>query len=225
VIRAGKAVTVLAGDDTFRLVIDGETVAVASRAASSEIHRYKAYATLPRKAVTRCPELRLNASDAAKLAELVQFLSGWLARDPGRLASRLRRQPRPTAPRSCGRTWTVSFSCSAATAGNCSAGTAIMPTARPSSHEDSPLRSRRPARGYRFPPGTAFCAVRAVIQQSAGIRSSDCSGTGVPGAGRGQASYLLSASTRRSMSSSTLPDLGSCRPASWSLSSALVRPS
>ena len=47
---------ILAGDDTFRLVIDGETVAVASRAASSEIHRYKAYATLPRKAVTRCPK-------------------------------------------------------------------------------------------------------------------------------------------------------------------------
>ena len=44
-IQAGKAVTVLAGDDTFRLVIDGETVAVAARAASSEIHRYKAYAT------------------------------------------------------------------------------------------------------------------------------------------------------------------------------------
>ena len=56
VIHARKAVTVLAGDDTFRLVIDGETVAVASRAASSEIHRYKAYATLPRKAVTRCPK-------------------------------------------------------------------------------------------------------------------------------------------------------------------------
>jgi len=29
----------------IRLVIDGETVAVAARAASSEIHRYKAYAT------------------------------------------------------------------------------------------------------------------------------------------------------------------------------------
>ena len=50
-------------------------------------------------------------------------------------------------------------------------------------------------------------------------------GTGVLGVGRGQAYYLLSASTRRSMSSSTLPDLGSCRLASWSLSSALVRPS
>jgi hypothetical protein len=50
-------------------------------------------------------------------------------------------------------------------------------------------------------------------------------GTGVLGVGRGQACYLLSASTRRSMSSSTLPDLGSCRLASWSLSSALVKPS
>jgi hypothetical protein len=29
----------------IRLVIDGEMVAVAARAASSEIHRYKAYAT------------------------------------------------------------------------------------------------------------------------------------------------------------------------------------
>jgi hypothetical protein len=55
-IHAGKTVTVLAGDDTFRLVIDGGTVAVASRAASSEIHRYKAYATHPRKTVTRCPK-------------------------------------------------------------------------------------------------------------------------------------------------------------------------
>jgi hypothetical protein len=27
------------------------------------------------------PEVRLNASDAAELAELQQFLSGWLARD------------------------------------------------------------------------------------------------------------------------------------------------
>ena len=136
------------------------------------------------------PEVRLNASDAAELAELLQFLSGWLARDPGRLASRLRRQPRPTAPRSCRRTWTVSSSCSAATtAGNCSADTAIMPTVWPPSHEDSPLRSRRPARGYRSPPGTAFCAVQAVIQQSVGIGSSNCSGTGVSGVGG--AGFLL----------------------------------
>ena len=31
------------------------------------------------------PELRLDAVDAAELAELLQFLAGWLARDPDRL--------------------------------------------------------------------------------------------------------------------------------------------
>ena len=31
------------------------------------------------------PELRLDAVDAAELAELLQFLSRWLARDRGRL--------------------------------------------------------------------------------------------------------------------------------------------
>ena len=31
------------------------------------------------------PELRLDAVDAAELAELLQFLSQWLARDPDRL--------------------------------------------------------------------------------------------------------------------------------------------
>ena len=31
------------------------------------------------------PELRLDAVDAAELAELLQFISGWLARDPDRL--------------------------------------------------------------------------------------------------------------------------------------------
>ena len=30
------------------------------------------------------PELRLDVADAAELAELLQFLAGWLARDPGR---------------------------------------------------------------------------------------------------------------------------------------------
>jgi hypothetical protein len=29
------------------------------------------------------PELKLNATDAAELAEILQFLSQWLARDPG----------------------------------------------------------------------------------------------------------------------------------------------
>ena len=35
------------------------------------------------------PELRLDAVDAAELAELLQFLAGWLARDPGRLGASL----------------------------------------------------------------------------------------------------------------------------------------
>ena len=33
------------------------------------------------------PELRLDAVDAAELAELLQFLSQWLACDPARLAA------------------------------------------------------------------------------------------------------------------------------------------
>jgi len=35
------------------------------------------------------PDLRLDAADAAELAELLQFLAGWLARDPGRLGASL----------------------------------------------------------------------------------------------------------------------------------------
>jgi len=53
-------------------------------------------------------------------------------------------------------------------------------------------------------------------------RSSNCCRCRHP---RSLGYYLLSASTRRSISSSTLPVLGSPRLASWSLSSALVRPS
>ena len=30
------------------------------------------------------PEARLDATDAAQLAEMLQFLSQWLAQDPGR---------------------------------------------------------------------------------------------------------------------------------------------
>ena len=33
------------------------------------------------------PEVRLDVVDAAELAELLQFLSQWLARDPGRLGA------------------------------------------------------------------------------------------------------------------------------------------
>jgi Fe-S oxidoreductase len=35
------------------------------------------------------PDLRLEAVDAAELAELLQFLAEWLARDPGRLGASL----------------------------------------------------------------------------------------------------------------------------------------
>ncbi len=35
------------------------------------------------------PEVRLNATDAAELAEMLQFLSEWLARDPACLATSL----------------------------------------------------------------------------------------------------------------------------------------
>jgi hypothetical protein len=35
------------------------------------------------------PDVRLDAGDAAELTELLQFLSGWLARDPGRLGASL----------------------------------------------------------------------------------------------------------------------------------------
>ena len=69
-------------------------------------------------------DVRLDASDAAELAELLQFVAGWLARDPGRLGGSLARYvgPLPTAPRSCARTWTGSSSCSAPmTASPCSA--------------------------------------------------------------------------------------------------------
>ena len=33
------------------------------------------------------PEVKLDAADAAELAEMPQFLSEWLARDPDRLAA------------------------------------------------------------------------------------------------------------------------------------------
>jgi hypothetical protein len=35
------------------------------------------------------PDMKLDATDAAELAEMLQFLSGWLARDPGRLGPSL----------------------------------------------------------------------------------------------------------------------------------------
>jgi hypothetical protein len=35
------------------------------------------------------PEVKLDAADAAELAEMLQFLSEWLARDPSRLGTSL----------------------------------------------------------------------------------------------------------------------------------------
>ena len=45
--HAGKIVTVTCENDSFRLVIDGETVGVVPRTTSREIDRHKAYATHP----------------------------------------------------------------------------------------------------------------------------------------------------------------------------------
>jgi hypothetical protein len=35
------------------------------------------------------PDMKLDVTDAAELAEILQFLSQWLARDPGRLGASL----------------------------------------------------------------------------------------------------------------------------------------
>jgi DDE superfamily endonuclease len=47
--HAGKIVTVIPETNTFRLVLDGDTVAVVPRTTSHEIGRYKAHATHPRR--------------------------------------------------------------------------------------------------------------------------------------------------------------------------------
>ena len=54
--HAGKIVTVICENTSFRLVIDGETVRTVPRTTSREIERYKAHATHPRKAVNPCPK-------------------------------------------------------------------------------------------------------------------------------------------------------------------------
>jgi len=47
--HAGKIVTVITESNSFRLIIDGDTVAVVPRTTSREIGRYKAYTTHPRR--------------------------------------------------------------------------------------------------------------------------------------------------------------------------------
>lgn len=49
--HAGKITTVICEKNSFRLVIDGDTIAEVPRITSHEIGRFKAYATPPRKAV------------------------------------------------------------------------------------------------------------------------------------------------------------------------------
>jgi len=44
-IHARKAVTVIAEDNQFTLLIDVDTVAVVPRTTTREVHRYKAHAT------------------------------------------------------------------------------------------------------------------------------------------------------------------------------------
>jgi hypothetical protein len=55
-IHAGKTATVICENTCFRVVIDGETAAVAPRTTTSEVHRYKANATDKRSQPRPTPE-------------------------------------------------------------------------------------------------------------------------------------------------------------------------
>jgi hypothetical protein len=95
-IHAGKTATVICENNHFRLVIDEETIAVVPRTTTSEVHRYKANATrkrspagLTQEGRDPMPDVRRDTSDAAELAEILQFLTGWLAHDPSRLGASL----------------------------------------------------------------------------------------------------------------------------------------
>jgi hypothetical protein len=84
----------------------------------------------------------LNATDAAELAEMLQFLAEWLQRDPGGLSASLEASSAtpPTTPASCARTCTGSPSCSAAaTANPSSARRGDTPPASPRPAEDTPV--------------------------------------------------------------------------------------
>ncbi len=69
------------------------------------------------------PEVKIDAADAAELAEMLQFLSQWLGHDPARLgASWNSSSATPTGLRNCAATWTGSSSCSAAVTASPSLG-------------------------------------------------------------------------------------------------------
>jgi hypothetical protein len=88
--------------------------------------------------------MNLDIVDAAELAELLQFLTGWIASDPARLAPSLLAfvgHP-PSACRSSATTWIASPSCSAAMTAN---------------HSSSPAHYRTPptaARPFSLQPVT-----------------------------------------------------------------------
>jgi hypothetical protein len=83
------------------------------------------------------PSLSLDVGDAVELAEILQFLSGWLTTDPSLEASLNRFVGiRPTGSTICGPTWTGSPSCWAAATVN---------------HSLSPASGER-CRTSRFPP-------------------------------------------------------------------------
>ena len=86
------------------------------------------------------PEMKLDVVDAAELAEMLQFLSQWLARDPGRLASPWHSSSAipPTAWPSCVMTWSGSSSCSAAATASPSLTLARLSKAP---HHDQPAGS------------------------------------------------------------------------------------
>ena len=87
--HAGKIVTVIPENNSFRLVIDGDTVAVVPRTTSREIDRLQGLRHPLQKGGDPMPEVKLDVTDAAELAEMLQFLSQWLARDPARLGASL----------------------------------------------------------------------------------------------------------------------------------------
>jgi hypothetical protein len=90
------------------------------------------------------PEMKLDATDAAELAEMLQFLSHWLPATPAASAHRwkISSATPPTASRSCARTWSVLSSCSAAaTVSPCSASRRHEP---PGSPGQPTIRRARP---------------------------------------------------------------------------------